>query len=781
MRKLIALRAPLGLTTPIALSPFLDGLGGESAFQVSLQAGAASQSGISIYPFHLGDVKGLEVPQAFRTAIAEAALNAAITYTPTAGTLELRQELAAYLSSVYGIPLKADNIAVSPSKETLAKLFMMLMGPEAKFSYPVPGYPIYASWASMAASFFNQADMAQPYTLNLNSETPGIDIASLRKTLEAGATVVVINDDHNPTGSSMTPEVAAELQALFAEFPQVFVIFDIAYSQSRFSEKPSAAMGLFQQLFRENRAAFDWTFSKVGAATGARLGCVILPNRAVKTDNTSIKTLMDAFNKLTGNLESCPPSLEQIGLLAALKARDKFDETVKRNNAVLKERRDVLMGHLGNIEGVKAATPDAGFYVFADVTQLIADLGFGKDVEAFRKAALDATGVSFCTGNHFGETDKYYPDQRFVRFAFSGITKEDIDTAMVKFKQWIEDRKFAQVHFQDKKVAVFGAGPVGQLAAHRLSLAGVQTTLVTRNAYEAVQDHGVQVTLPVPMTSKPEVVRTAGELTGPLDVIFIANKVTDDIRDQIRHLVGPQTQIVCLQNGITAGDAYQQAFPDNIVAQVSISVQIRRDGDAFTIPKELGWKMGPKRPDQQASDLKDLAQALRGVGFKNTEAVDPKPMQTAAWEKLIRNLANFAVLQLALVGKGQTYGDLLADDAAPVRAQVQVALDELLGIARSRGVELPKSSSDYMRDILAYVKTGHICTTLNAYAQGLEIEDLLADVIGLAGKESTSALAELQAPVLQHNKEPKQHTLKEGLQDAKTLEALYQKALLEVR
>ena len=86
---------------------------------------------------------------------------------------------------------------------------------------------------------------------------------------------------------------------------------------------------------------------------------------------------------------------------------------------------------------MEAHIPEAGFYVFPKVTGLMQRMGF-DDVEEFRKAALNETGVSFCCRHHFGrpldgETDFY------IRMAFSGISKEDLQEGMNLFRNWIDN------------------------------------------------------------------------------------------------------------------------------------------------------------------------------------------------------------------------------------------------------------------------------------------------------------------------------------------------------
>jgi aspartate/methionine/tyrosine aminotransferase len=60
-----------------------------------------------------------------------------------------------------------------------------------------------------------------------------------------------------------------------------------------------------------------------------------------------------------------------------------------------------------------------------------------SDYEKFRSAALEETGVSFCTRMHFGrplpgETNRY------IRFAYSGIDINDIEEGLSRFKKWAE-------------------------------------------------------------------------------------------------------------------------------------------------------------------------------------------------------------------------------------------------------------------------------------------------------------------------------------------------------
>ena len=91
---------------------------------------------------------------------------------------------------------------------------------------------------------------------------------------------------------------------------------------------------------------------------------------------------------------------------------------------------------LNSVDGVRCFKPNATFYLFPNVTDVMKRKGF-DDYEHFRKAALSETGVSFCTRLHFGRP---LPgeSQLYIRFAYSGIDVGDIEEGLTRFKEWLE-------------------------------------------------------------------------------------------------------------------------------------------------------------------------------------------------------------------------------------------------------------------------------------------------------------------------------------------------------
>ena len=156
--------------------------------------------------------------------------------------------------------------------------------------------------------------------------------------------------------------------------------------------------------------------------TGWRLGAAVGP-----------EDIIEGIAKLSVNDESCSNHFIQYGAIEGLTGNQ---DGVKHIINVLKERRDTAAQLLNGIPGVKCFLPRATFYLFPNVTQVMNKLGI-TEYEDFRRQALNATGVSFCTRLHFGRPLKDEKEY-YIRFAYSGIDTDDIEEGLGLFKEWIE-------------------------------------------------------------------------------------------------------------------------------------------------------------------------------------------------------------------------------------------------------------------------------------------------------------------------------------------------------
>ena len=120
------------------------------------------------------------------------------------------------------------------------------------------------------------------------------------------------------------------------------------------------------------------------------------------------------------------------------------------------------------------------------------------------------------------------------------------------------------------KIAVMGSGGVGGFYGGRLAHAGYDVHFVARGAHlEALRKQGLTIenkeqgdihVAKVNVTDDPATIGTA-------DVVIIAVKLkdTDAAAQAVKSIVGPQTAVLSLQNGVIKDDIMRRAFGDKAV------------------------------------------------------------------------------------------------------------------------------------------------------------------------------------------------------------------------
>ena len=105
------------------------------------------------------------------------------------------------------------------------------------------------------------------------------------------------------------------------------------------------------------------------------------------------------------------------------------------------------------------------------------------------------------------------------------------------------------------KIAIIGAGGIGAYVGARLALAGEQVTFLARGAnLEALRARGVRLVLPDGSEHLASNVAATDDYAaaGPQDLVIIAVKAhqVEAIAAQVPRLLGPETIVVPMQNGI---------------------------------------------------------------------------------------------------------------------------------------------------------------------------------------------------------------------------------------
>lgn len=387
-------------------------LGTETAFAVSAEAAAYAATGNRVFPFHIGDLN-MRTPQNIVDAADRAIADRKTGYCPNAGIPELRDALAAEINASHGTDYTAECVAVQPGgKPVIGKFIQVLMNPGDEVLYPNPGFPIYESMIEF------HGGTAVPYRFVKGEHNFAVDLERLEHQITYKTRLLIWNDLHNPTGAEAS-EGETQRVAEIAIRHDLAVLCDEAYFDVRYD---GVSRSLASLPGMKERSVILYTFSKKYAMTGWRLGAAIGPDAVV-----------DLIATLNVNDESCTSHFTQWAGVEALRG----DQSAARDILnTLRVRRDAAVELLNQTSGVRCFSPQATFYLFPDVTELMRKKGFDS-YDEFRQAALEETGVSFCTRAHFGRASD---DEgvRYVRFAYSGIDVADIREGLGQLKSWAQ-------------------------------------------------------------------------------------------------------------------------------------------------------------------------------------------------------------------------------------------------------------------------------------------------------------------------------------------------------
>jgi len=263
-----------------------------------------------------------------------------LSYGPAQGFLELRQAIADYFSE-YGISLSTENVVITiGGSEAIHFAFSVVADFGDEVIIPEPFYTNYNGFAACAGV------KIVPLTLNVED---GYRLPS-QKDIEAKITektrAILLCSPNNPTGTVYTSE-ELERAAELARKHDLFLIGDEVYKEFVYDGARHKSILEFDDI--KDRVIVTDSISKRFSCCGARVGAVITRNERV----------WQAFLKFA-QARLCPPSLEQIGALAAYRMDRSYFSAVQEE---YQRRRDVLYEGLKDIPGIVMHRPQGAFYI----------------------------------------------------------------------------------------------------------------------------------------------------------------------------------------------------------------------------------------------------------------------------------------------------------------------------------------------------------------------------------------------------------------------------------
>ena len=394
------------------LAKQLQRLGTETAFAVSAAAAAWAAKGYKIYPFHLGDIN-IATPGNIVEATEKAIADGYTGYCPGAGIPELRAAIAADVGGKRQLSYTADQVSIQPGgKPVIGKFLAAVMNPGDEVLYPNPGYPIYESQIEY------QGGVSVPYGYIETASGFDLDLDAIEHGIGPRTRVLIYNNFQNPNGAESSRAEMVQL-AQFAIKHDLWVLSDEAYFEIQYSGQAESIVSLPGM---QERSVILYTCSKRFAMTGWRLGAAIGP-----------QAVIDVFNKLNTNIESCTTHFIQRGMVDAIGGDTSGPDAIIN---ILRKRRDAAVAGLNAIDGISIQAPNSTFYLFPNVTNIMQRKGF-TELKQLMEEALTRTNVSFCTRDHFGRAVEGEKNH-YIRFAYSGIDVEEIEAGMEKLRNYFE-------------------------------------------------------------------------------------------------------------------------------------------------------------------------------------------------------------------------------------------------------------------------------------------------------------------------------------------------------
>lgn len=266
------------------------------------------------------------------------------------------------------------------------------------------------------------------------------------------------------------------------------------------------------------------------------------------------------------------------------------------------------------------------------------------------------------------------------------------------------------------RIAIVGSGAVGCYYGGRLAQHGHEVHFLLRADYDAVRQNGLRVKSCDGDFDLPQVSchRSTAEI-GPCDLVIVAMKTTanDALPGLLPPLLGPDTLILTLQNGLGSDDFLARHFGAGRVLGGLCFVCINRTAPGVIEHLaqghiSLGEYSGPPRPRTQA-----LAELLRASGIS---CGVEENLPAARWKKLVWNIP-FNGLSIA-AGSVDT-ATILATPALEQR--VRELMREIIDTARKLGHVIPLS---LIHDMIERTRTmaGYKPSSLIDFLAGREVE-----------------------------------------------------------
>ena len=388
------------------LSNRVNNLATSQTLAMAAKARELKSEGKDVISLSLGE-PDFNTPDYIKNAAINAINENYNSYTPVDGYLDLKKAIITKFERDNNLKYKPSQIVVSTgAKQALYNVASVLINPGDEVILPCPYWVSYSDIVKLKGGV--PVEIKTDIKNNFKISDKQLEEAITKKTK-----MIWFSSPCNPSGSVYNKEELERLVKVLEKYQDIFIVSDEIYEHINYLGK-HFSIGAFENI--KKRTITVNGVSKAFAMTGWRIGYIGAPEWIAR-----------ACNKLQGQVTSGANCIAQRAVITALtESPNKISNMVKE----FKNRRNLIIKLLNEIDGIKCNIPDGAFYVFPDISHF-----FGKKIgESQIKNATDMSMfllekslVATVTGDAFGNGDciriSYAASEKQIVEAISRIKK----------------------------------------------------------------------------------------------------------------------------------------------------------------------------------------------------------------------------------------------------------------------------------------------------------------------------------------------------------------------
>lgn len=314
---------------------------------ITAKANAMKADGIDVVSFGAGE-PDFNTPIPICEAAIDAIRAGFTKYTPSSGINDLKDAIVGKLQRENHLTYTREQIVVScGAKQSVYNTMQVLLDPGDEVILLAPYWMTYAEQVRLAGGV-----PVVVHTTLENGFVPSSD--DLRAAISARTKAIIVCSPSNPTGAVLPRATIKEIGMLALRFG-FWIVADEIYERLVYGITHESIAALGQDVY--DRTITINGCSKTYAMTGWRIGFAAAP-----------VTVAKAMSNFQDQVTSNPTSFAQKGAVAAYH----LDATaVEAMRVEFQARRDLIVGLLRQIPGLKVFEPQGAFYVLPDVTAFL--------------------------------------------------------------------------------------------------------------------------------------------------------------------------------------------------------------------------------------------------------------------------------------------------------------------------------------------------------------------------------------------------------------------------